>query len=337
MPRLRTAPGGVRRWNTSTPRSRGGGSQLLPFGSCLGTASWRALAPNLRACETLVRFEHRVRAARLAGRTANTVTACRSVSTRPVAATSPSAIERPRLSPRLRLGLPISFETEGRSTARCRLEEARHRSVASVFVITREHHLASRSTLAGSTPPSARCDASPFLRAAEGVLRPFRRPATLRWFVASFRCARVCEQRPGCVPNTSWLPLRGLRYGDTANSCASFAPGPSQRLRALPLLSRRGREAASPHDEVVSSCEDPPSRAAPRRIDTTRRVRGAVSSPPLWRAGPPRSLACRLRRGSERRLWYPAGPGSETTRLAQGPGARFASAIAWRIAALGAA
>lgn len=52
--------------------------------------------------------------------------------------------------------------------------ETSHRSVASVFVITREHHLASRSTLAGSTPPSARCDASPFAcERLRGFYAPF--------------------------------------------------------------------------------------------------------------------------------------------------------------------
>jgi hypothetical protein len=206
----------------------------------------------------------------------------------PCAATSPSADEGSRLSPRPRFCSPFSLETEGRITARCHLGEMVDRPVASVFVITREHHLASRSILAGSTTPSARCDASPFvLRAAQGVLRPIRRPAPIRWFVASFRCARVCEQRPGwcaehLVVAPAWSPVR--RYRRPARQRVS--PGPSQRLRALSPLSRARGKLAPPFGKVASSHEDPFGHAAPRRIDTAKRIRGAVRCAPSLARGP---------------------------------------------------
>ena len=84
MSRSRAAPGGVGRWNTSTPRTRGGGLQCPPsVGSRLGTASWRALAPDLRVCVYPGSVRALDAAARLAGRAASTMTAGRSVSTRP--------------------------------------------------------------------------------------------------------------------------------------------------------------------------------------------------------------------------------------------------------------
>lgn len=113
--------------------------------------------------------------------------------------------------------------------------ETKHRSVASVFVITREHHLASRSTLAGSTPPSARCDASPFAcERLRGFYAPFadRRRSVVRSLFPL--CPRLRAEARIRAPNTSWSPLRGLRYGDTEDLRASFSPGPSPRLRASP-------------------------------------------------------------------------------------------------------
>jgi len=191
------------------------------------------------------------------------------------------------------LGSPFSFETEGRFAARCRLGETSHRSVASVFVITREHHLASRSTLAGSTPPSARCDASPFAcERLRGFYAPFadRRRSVVRSLFPF--CSRLRARGPDAcaehlVVAPAWPAVR--RYRGPARQL--FRRGRASACALLSLLSRREREAASPCDEVVSGHEDPPSRAAPRRIGTTRRARGAVSSPPLWRAGPPRSHA----------------------------------------------
>lgn len=87
-----------------------------------------------------------------------------------------------------------------------------------------------------------RCE-SIFLRAAEGVLRPFRRPAPIRYFVASFRCARVCEQRPGLVRRTPRGRPCVADGTEIPSTCApAVSPGPGQRLRALSPLSRaRGR------------------------------------------------------------------------------------------------
>jgi hypothetical protein len=244
MPRLRTAPGGVRRWNTFTPRSRGGGLQLLPVGSRLGTASWRALAPDLRVCETLVRFEHRMLAARLAGRAANTMTAGRSVSTRAAHRHLTFCDRETSAFASVAVRLALLFRDRGVASPRGAVSgETSHRSVASVFVITREHHLASRSTLAGSTPPSARCDASPFAcERLRGFYAPFadrRRSVVLSLFPL---CPRLRAEARIRAPNTSWSPLRGLRYGDTAGLRASFSPGPSQRFRASPaaFASREG-------------------------------------------------------------------------------------------------
>jgi hypothetical protein len=170
-------PGGARCWSTDDPEVawRLVADCLLPVGSRLVTASWRALAPDLQVCVTLVRFEHRMPAVRLAGRTANTV----AVAERFQALRAPPPhllrIKESRLSPRPRFCSPFSFETEGRITARCRLRRERFAALnASVFVITRKHHLASRSILAGSATPSARCDASPFVcERLRGFYAPF--------------------------------------------------------------------------------------------------------------------------------------------------------------------
>lgn len=232
MPRLRTAPGGARCWSTEGPEVawRLVADSSLPQGSRLVTASWRALAPALRVCEN----PGPVRAsdARRSPCRANCEhrDGCGAFPGAPCAATSPSADEEvSAFASTAALLALLSRDRGSHHRAVPPPKRAGCRLVASVFVITREHHLASRSILAGSATPSARCDASPFvLRAAQRVLRPIRRPAPIRWFVASFRFARVCEQRPGwcaehLVVAPAWSPVR--RYRRPARQRVS--PGPS--------------------------------------------------------------------------------------------------------------
>ena len=188
----------------------------------------------------------------------------------PCTVTSPSADEGSWLSPRPRFCSPFSLETEGRITARCHL---RRDGLPPCRICLRDHPRAPpcftldprwiRNALG-----QVRCEPI-LLRAAEGVLRPIRRPAPIRCFVASFRCARVCEQRPGwcaehLVVAPAWpavrryrRPARQLFRRGRASACA---------------LSRRFRVRdgdCSPFGRVASSHEDPPDCAAPRRIDTT--------------------------------------------------------------------
>jgi hypothetical protein len=232
-----------------------------------------------------------MRAARLAGRAASTVSAGRSVSTRPVcrhltfcereiAAFASTAVSaRPSLS-RPRVASPHDAVSKRRVTALSHLSSC---SPASTTLLHARTSLGPHRPRPGAM--RARC-----LRAAEEVLRPFRRPTTIRKSLFP-SCSRLRAKARIRAPNTSWSPLRGLRYGDTETCSPALRRGRASAFALLSLLSRREREAASPRDEVVSGCEDSSRRVAPRRIDTTRRIRGAVSSPPLWRAGPPRSLA----------------------------------------------
>lgn len=217
--------------------------------------------------------------------------------------------------------------------------ETSHRSVASVFVITREHHLASRSTLAGSTPPSARCDASPFSASGSGGLTPHSPTGADPWMKASFRCARVCEQRPGCVRRTPRGRPCVAGGTEIPSTCA-----PACFAGAEPALARfsrcfrvaRGRLL---HLSVKSSPATRTHPVVPPREGSTPPGKSEVLSaaPRSGERALPVALPDGVGVGARGAFFTRADPGSDTTRLAQGPGARFASAIAWRIAALGAA
>lgn len=216
---------------------------VSPAGESLGTASWRALAPDLRVCVTLVRFEHRMSAARLAGRTANIVTGGRSVSTRAghrhltfcergVSAFASTAVR-----------LALLFRDRGSLHRTVTSRRDDHRPVASVFVITREHHLASRSILAGSTPPSARCDVSPVSASGSGGITPLSPTGADPWIqplsvvlASASRGPDACAEHLVVAP--AWPAVR--RYRRPARQRVS--PGPSQRLRASPaaFASREG-------------------------------------------------------------------------------------------------
>lgn len=179
-------------------------------------------------------------AVRLAGRTANTVTAA-------------ERFQAPRAPPPHLLRTRDRGFRLDRGFARPSLSRPRvasPRGPASVETVCRLERICLRDH--PQAPPcftldprwvrnalgQVRCEPV-LLRAAQRFLRLFRRPAPIRGFVASFRCARVCERRPGwcaehLVVAPAWSPVR--RYRRPARQRVS--PGPGQRLRALSPLSR---------------------------------------------------------------------------------------------------
>ena len=210
-------------------RPRGERRRWVFRSTCLWSTSWRALSPCLRVCDSLARPGVCVPAAM--PRSYDTVS-----SRMKRFQTLPGSSPRLRRSEnrRFRSGrLPCVCPSDNRNRGsrgfrggpspeggRCRLT-----SLLS-SCITREHHLASRSTLAESASPSARCVASSLMRAARGF-GPLRRPTPPDRLLPLARTLPkgLCEQRSSgrrrtplghpCVDRDTEIPraVRQLAHG----------------------------------------------------------------------------------------------------------------------------
>lgn len=180
----------------------------------------------------------------------------------------------PTLVPREQLGLGWTFEGPRRPDA-------------SVFVDHPRAPPSSRPLLARSTPPSARYGSEP---SCCERLRGFGPVADRCHPLASFRWLASASGSSGWSPNTSWSPLRDVRYGDTVGRCASIPLGPGQRLRAARARSREfeGGSMVSPKRGLPPAArartETPPREGSTPRLQ----ARGAArSSTPLARGPTP--------------------------------------------------
>jgi hypothetical protein len=260
-----------------------------PMGSRLGTASWRALASSLRVCVYPGSIRASDAATCLAGRAANTMTAGRSVSTRTghrhltfcdrETSAFASAAVRLALLSRDRGSLHRAVPSRRDESPLCRICLRDHPRAPPCFTLDpRWVH-----TALGQV----RCEPVSCER-LRGFYAPFadRRRSVIR---ASFRFARVCEQRPGYVRRTPRGRPCVACGTEIPEACApAISPGPSQRFRASPaaFASREGgcstlrlesspatrthpvmppREGSAPPDESEVLSADPHSgeRALP--------------------------------------------------------------------------
>jgi hypothetical protein len=289
MPRLRTAPGGARRWNASTPRSRGG---WFAISSPVGSASSRPLGERsvrpFGFARPWVDSSIGCPPHALPDVPRNTVTVDRSVSTRSVrrhlafcdreTAAFASAADRLALLFRDR-GSPHRHDAVSKRRAPlCRICLRSHPRAPPCFTLDpRWVH---------SALGQVRCE--PVVASGSGGFMPLSPTGADPWFEAPFRCARVCEQRPGyvrrtprgrpCVTDGTEIPKvcapafrRGRASAFALSRCFRVARG---RLLHLAMksppatrthLAMPPREGSTPPDEseVLSAAPRSGERALP--------------------------------------------------------------------------
>lgn len=290
-PCLRRTPGRDPTLERRSPEVSGGG--VFSIESCLSFTSWRALGPCLQDCDSLAR-------------SCDVRSSCDA--TQPLrhggpARALPHALRIRHLAfcgsedRRFRSGwlprVPFPFGTEGHlasTTPSSPGGEAGRLRPHLSSCITREHHLASRSTLAESASPSARYETSSLMRAARRGLASS--PTGARPIV-SFRWARFCERRSSGrrrAPHGRPCVARGTK--DTVSRAPAGArAGPT--LDRGEAMSRGVGVLARSEGKVTGSLESvgfqPRGPTEMRRPAKERPHRSVPEVPP---AAPPSGEGC---------------------------------------------